>query len=350
MKKADIIVDLQFGSTGKGALAGYLAMTRDYDTVVTANRPNAGHTFIDAAGNEMIHKILPNSAVGPKVDTVLIGPGAVFDMAQLLKEINTLELFGYDKFQVFIHEAAVLVTDEHRKGEEGYSRIGSTRQGAATAIMQKLERDEDADPTVKHRSAIPHARVSVVCPAFYAERVRAAKSMLLEGAQGYSLGIDAGFWPYCTSRNCTVAQFLADMAIPHSYVRKVIGTARTYPIRVAGNSGPCYEDQREITWAGLGQIEELTTVTKKVRRVFTFSVKQVYDAIVANQPDEIFLNFCNYLDTEKTIKLANCIQALLDEAGPTGSRVKYFGHGPGLHDMREVCEAAKTPTIGSEEC
>ncbi len=45
--KVDLVVDLQFGSTGKGLLCGYLSESDDYDTVITANMPNAGHTYID---------------------------------------------------------------------------------------------------------------------------------------------------------------------------------------------------------------------------------------------------------------------------------------------------------------
>jgi hypothetical protein len=74
--KIDMVVDMQYGSTGKGAIAGYLATHRDYDTVITANTPNSGHTFIDIDGNVMIHKVLPNSVVGENVFKVLIGPGA----------------------------------------------------------------------------------------------------------------------------------------------------------------------------------------------------------------------------------------------------------------------------------
>lgn len=36
-----MIVDLQYGSTGKGAIAGYLSTKNDYDTVISANMPNA---------------------------------------------------------------------------------------------------------------------------------------------------------------------------------------------------------------------------------------------------------------------------------------------------------------------
>ena len=45
--KAYMILDLQFGSTGKGLLAGFLAKSRQPDVVITAWGPNAGHTYID---------------------------------------------------------------------------------------------------------------------------------------------------------------------------------------------------------------------------------------------------------------------------------------------------------------
>ncbi len=77
MNKLDLIVDLQYGSTGKGLIAGYLAEKHGYDCVVNANMPNAGHTYIDDKGQKMVHKVLPNGIVSPSCDTVLIGPGSV---------------------------------------------------------------------------------------------------------------------------------------------------------------------------------------------------------------------------------------------------------------------------------
>ena len=77
MTKAYMILDLQFGSTGKGLLAGYLAKTKQPDVVVTAWGPNAGHTYIDEDGREYIHRMLANGIVSPKLKTVLIGPGSV---------------------------------------------------------------------------------------------------------------------------------------------------------------------------------------------------------------------------------------------------------------------------------
>lgn len=333
MKKADIIVDLQFGSTGKGAIAGYLAVHGDYDTVITANRPNAGHTFIDEKGQKMVTKILPNGIVGPTVKHALIGPGAIFDRKQLLKELAMFDEFGYGDINIFIHEAAVLLQDLHKVGESDFSRIGSTQQGAGTAQIAKMLRDPDTNPLVQgHDFGDP--RIMVVAPEAYYQLINKSKSILVEGAQGYSLGIDAGFWPYCTSRNCTVNQFLSDCSIPHTYLRKVIGVARTYPIRVAGTSGPCYDDQRETTWETLGVEAEYTTVTKKQRRVFTFSYDQIIEAIQANQPDEIFLNFCNYIREEKSVMVCRQLQNLLNVHTYWG-KVRYTGWGPNVGDIRD---------------
>lgn len=331
-KKVDVIVDLQFGSTGKGAIAGYLGVNGDYDVVVGANRPNAGHTFIDKYDNVMIHKVLPNAIVGGSVRTVLIGGGAVFSEEQLYKEIDHLALCGYRGTDILIHESAVVLQSAHKEVEAELSRIGSTQQGAMAAVIDKMSRNMEDSPLAKD-AGLDSDYVRVISQNEYLGVLHDAKSVLLEGAQGYSLGIDAGFWPYCTSRNCTVAQFLADAGVPAGMLRKVIGTARTFPIRVAGNSGHGYFDQKETTWAEIGQEEEFTTVTKKMRRVFTFSMIQIEEAIAANLPDEIFLNFVNYLPPSDAGALWSEINVI---GKKYGARVKYVGHGASINDLEKV--------------
>ena len=56
-------------------------------------------------------------------------------------------------------------------------------------------------------------------------------------------------------------------------------TARVYPIRVAGNSGPL---AGETTWEELGLPEEKTTVTHKTRRVGQWDRKLIREAGLAN--------------------------------------------------------------------
>ena len=224
-KKVDMIVDLQFGSTGKGLLAGYLATTRNYDVCVTANMPNAGHTFIDANGNKMIHKVLPNGVVGKSVGWALIGPGAVFCPRRLNAERETLRSFGYGHFSVAIHPNAIMLKPAHREAEGNMGRIGSTMQGSAEAMIEKIHRPEY--PVTVGQRGHPLA----VSAEMYDEILQEATSVLAEGAQGFSLGINQRFYPYCTSRECTPSRFLSDMAIPHALLRTTIGTARVHPIR-----------------------------------------------------------------------------------------------------------------------
>lgn len=301
MTHVTAIVDLQFGSTGKGLLAGMLSQRNNYDLVVSANMPNAGHTFVDPEGRAWVNKVLPSGVYSKDLRFVCIGPGAVFDPDQLKKEFADLRSRNIAAGLV-IHPYASLLLPEHKKAEEeSLSGIGSTMQGSMEAMVHKLRRPTDPtkSPTVAmNLSALGSLADCVTTPGLWIKMMREAKHILVEGSQGYSLGINAGFYPYCTSRDCTVWRLLADCAVSPTENLRVIGSARLHPIRVGntgdGWSGPCYDDQQETTWEAIGVPPEYTTVTKRQRRVFTFSKKQIEEAIYANRVDEVFLNFCNY--------------------------------------------------------
>lgn len=332
-KKVDMIVDLQYGSTGKGLIAGYLAVKHKYDLVVNANMPNAGHTFIDARGNKMIHKVLPNGIVSPKCTKVLLGPGSIFDINQLGKEIKAAKKIGYlENAAIYVHHAAVILSPTHVQTEtEIMDDIGSTLSGSASAMIHKIMRmSGEENPTVSNPALIgvlDDIGATVITNVEYNLLIKEANNILAEGAQGFSLGINEKFYPFCTSRDCSVSRFLSDMAIPVPYLNKVIGTARTYPIRVGGNSGGCYKDQIEIEWKTINQKPERTTVTNRERRLFTFSYNQILEAMYMMAPDEVFLNFCNYLADEAT--LTNMIHMF-------SGKVKYLGHGPAIGDISEI--------------
>jgi len=335
MKKADLIIDLQYGSTGKGLLAGFMGATGEYDTVINANMPNAGHTYIDVCGNKMMHKVLPNGLVGKSVKRVMIAAGSIFDPKVLEREIAMLNNYGYKQFNVFIHEDAVVLDYRHTVAEQTDTTlegIGSTRQGTSAAMIQKLLRNGVRNPTVKTADkSCWYFKYTIVTQHQWLLMLKSAEEILIEGAQGYSLGINAGFYPFSTSRDCTPARFMADCGVPLPYLRRVIGTARLHPIRVGGNSGPCYPDQTEISWEALGQEPEKTTVTQRVRRVFTWSQLQIEEAILACQPDEVFLNFCNY-DPDGVEKIVTKIHKAGSNAG-CHANVRYKGWGPSHLDV-----------------
>jgi adenylosuccinate synthase len=286
--KVDLVVDLQFGSTGKGLICGYLGETGDYDTCITANMPNAGHTYIDANGTKYITKVLPASFVGPAIKQVLIGPGAVFDLEQLKKEMAWLR----SDQTLRIHPGAMVLTPDHRKKEAALDHIGSTKQGSAAAVIEKMWRLGNA-PTAKVVLRDTRYAQYVASHSEWRIRLESSSGILAEGSQGFSLGINTQFYPYTTSRDCSPAAFLSNMGIPIPMLDMVIGTCRTLPIRVGGTSGDCYPDQEELSWDELQLQPEKTTVTNRERRIFTYSKMQIEEACWHCAPDLVFLNFAS---------------------------------------------------------
>ena len=328
MKKVDLVVDMQYGSTGKGLIAGYLAETGGYDTVVNANMPNAGHTYIDKNGRKWIHKVLPSGIVSPNLKRVMIGPGSVFSPARLLSEIEDSKdiLQGV---RIMIHPNAVPLTAEHVADDKDVAaRIGGTGQGSGAALQAKVNR------TASVASASDDWYTSLVCThEEWRQALLDSTKILAEGAQGYSLSVSEKFYPYCTSRDCTPGRFLADMAIPAQMLNEVIGTMRTLPIRSGGNTGPCYDDQREMTWDELNMDPELATVTFKQRRIFTLSKKQTEDAMFGIMPNKIFLNFCNYITPDEVTELVQYINSVAQQYG--GS-VQFLGYGATFTDIQAL--------------
>lgn len=356
VRRVNLILDLQFGSTGKGLLAGFTAMRDAPDTVVTAWAANAGHTFIDNNGRKFIHTMLANGIVSKNLKRVLLGPGSVIDPDNLLKEILECRdvLRNAD---ILVHTNAAIITQAHRDEEAGpMTKIGSTKKGCGAAAIHRIRRNPD-DNNSAGSALVGHPvldYVRVVSVEEYNHQLDLSEVVQIEGAQGYSLSMYHGFYPYCTSRDVTTAQILADCGIPAGNKWgeiTVLGTARTYPIRVAnryndkgeqiGWSGPAYPDQEEVTFEALGQEIELTTVTKLPRRIFTFSKDQVYQGIRQNGVDEVFLNFANYCKSPE--ELFDIIRKIHDAGAP----VRYLGFGPTVNDV--YCFGDEIPSFKAIE-
>lgn len=330
-KKVTMIVDLQFGSTGKGLIAGAWAEKYKPDVVINANMPNAGHTYINDAGRVWIHKVLPNGIVSPNLEHIMIGPGSVFSLEQLRKELSDSEDIIH-LTQIMIHPDAMVLQDEHRRVEqECLSGISSTMQGSGAALVDKMARNPTRDFRAAKMLKGTEFETCLKDQRAWRHVISHAKNILAEGAQGYSLGLSAGFWPYCTSRDCTPARFASDMGLPWDMIKDVIGTCRVHPIRVGntpdGFSGEHYLDQRELQWdKDLGIEPEKTTVTKRDRRIFSWSWLQIHEAMTYCAPTEIFLNFCNYNEAQ-----AEEICKGFDRM--YGFTPKYLGYGPRKSDV-----------------
>lgn len=341
----DMILDLQYGSTGKGLIAGWLAKRKNYDTAVCAFATNAGHTYIDKSrGINMMTQQLPTAISSPTVVNVLIGPGAAVHADTLRAELDRYGHMLVGK-NILIHPQAAVVEDYHADFEisDGRTAMGSTAKGVGEAYIERMRRRPEVNNTVRARWAGTSLQKYVASEAQYRDALQLAEDIIVEGAQGFSLSMYHGQYPYTTSRDVTPWQVAADCGLPFKWASyfNIIGTLRTFPIRVNnrdGSSGPCYPDQVEVNWSEVGVLPELTTVTKLPRRIFTFSQQQLDEAIFHCggywNSASLFLNFCNYIADPKEL------QALITEietprvARLNPPKVNWMGWGPDDADVK----------------
>lgn len=335
---AYVLVDGQFGSTGKGLLAGLLA---EYGagrlTHVTTNAgPNSGHTAYYQAQDGEPEKIMTQQIpiasvflekIGAPVCTILNG-GAIIDPDILSDEVSKYGMTdAATQTRLLIHPTAAIIIDEDRQADRAIvGKVAGTGKGIGPAIARKTMRLGGPDAVETYRPMLPGE------PRFNEmswDRMWDWRYdvVFVETAQGYSLGLNsARFYPHVTSRECTVMQAIADARIPVDMVRETVVCLRTYPIRVGnspegGYSGDCYPDQRELTWEEIGVEPEITTVTKRVRRVFSWSRIQFQECMAANRPSTLFLNFANYM---KPPELRGLIETMMEDYRAV------IGHDPDL--------------------
>lgn len=308
------LVGGQFGSEGKGLIVGHIA--KDYSAHVRVGAANAGHTLYtrnathppdyDAdAWQKHVMQQLPCAAYANPRARLYIGPGALISPGILEHEYNINWSWrvrkGIRSPQVFVDSRAHVIQEEHIEREQASTlaeRIGSTstiaREGIGAAQAARVMRDESCELVHQTKRLPPVDVVNV------ASRLARENNILLEGTQGYGLSNTNGNFPYVTSRNTTAAGLCADAGVAPTRLDRVILVCRTYPIRVAGNSGPFAAGSEEIEWGDIGidPEKERTTVTKKIRRVATFSMEQVQEAAAVNGATEIALTFADYLDPD----------------------------------------------------
>jgi adenylosuccinate synthase len=326
----DVIVGGLYGSEGKGNIAFHLAP--EYDLLVRVGGPNAAHKVYLASGDKFTHFSLPS---GTKAGTaqLAIGPGSVIDLPDLQREIAECDVSA-ERLSI---DPQVVVIEERDKEIEAElkGRIGSTVSGTGSATARRVMRGEDVRLARDYEDLHPYIRPTTeILERAYA----AGDRIMLEGTQGSGLSLHHGPFPYATSRDTNVGGCLAESGIAPARVRKVIMVVRTYPIRVAGNSGPL---TRELTWAdiearsGLKDLEttELTSKTKKLRRVGEPEWDLLRKAALLNAPSDIALTFADYLGEENAKawrfeQLTEDTLEFIDEVERvTGARVSLISTG-----------------------
>jgi adenylosuccinate synthase len=257
---------------------------------------------------------------------VYLSAGAIIDRDTLRREAEK-----YPTVPIFVHPNAAIVTDEDKAAElEGtIAEVAGTRSGTGAALSRKILRDPLAIASKSLGNIAPNVVIQN-------HRLKPEQhSYFMEVAQGFSLGIHSQFYPKVTSRECTIMQGMADARIAPRHFARCYMAIRTFPIRVGNvddySSGEWYEDQEELEWSDIGVQPELTTVTKRIRRVATFSMTQFYEACYANDPDFVFLSHMDYLSPEDQSDL---LEALLNVRNRTNKGFSFIlGRGPRVNDI-----------------
>jgi len=300
--KVNMCIGGGFGSTGKGAISAAIAMDNDITVSCSTTSPNAGHTFYWDDRKYVTH-LIPASAIINKRNQIYFSAESVIDEDLLLKEIDE---FNIDPARIAIHPRAMVIRQEDKNQEHqpgGIEVIASTQSGTGAVRAAKILRQPvtvEQHPRLKEFARVlPLMRWMDDFDA----------GIYVETGQGLGLDINHGLaYPYCTSRSVHPGQILAELGVLPQYMGNLMLCTRTFPIRVGnptrdgkevGYSGPFYDDSTEIQFKDLGVEDELTTVTKRVRRVSTFSMEQYEYEIDFLRPTHVFLNFINYYENGK---------------------------------------------------
>jgi adenylosuccinate synthase len=327
-----VVVGGQFGSEGKGKVALEIARRTGARVVVRVGGTNSGHTGVDEAGVVWPLRQLPAAVLAPSAVAVL-PPGAVIDPEIFFREVRELHLAA-DRVRVSPNATVISQADKENERVAGLvQQIGSTGSGTGAALIRRIQRRREGRILAKHHPAL--AGYLEDTSAFMRDVLRAGDRIVIEGSQGFGLSLlHSGHYPNATSRDTTAAAFVGEAGMSPLDVDDITLVIRAHPIRVAGNSGDL---KGETTWAVIAEAAglpadycELTTATKKVRRVGIFDPEIVERALEANNPTRIVLNHFDYVDSgvrDRTFsRRATEFLAFVERS--IGREIDWLGTGP----------------------
>lgn len=322
------IVGAQLGDEGKGKFADIYSESAEI-IVRFQGGNNAGHTVVVDGDEYKLHHV-PSGVL--RGGTGVIGNGCVVDPRVLLDELDGLRDRGVDA-DLLVAERAHVIMPYHRvidgieEDAKGDMAAGTTGRGIGPtyedkvgrrgvrvldllkpdALREKLEYvvptkralveevfgvdiDENGhadafDVDAVHDEYVEygkHLRESVVNASEYInDRMDDGDDVLFEGAQGTSLDIDHGIYPYLTSSNTTVGGACAGAGVGATRLRETVGVMKAYLSRVG--TGPLPTELENDVGDHLVDVgDEYGTTTGRRRRVGWFDLPMVRHAARLN--------------------------------------------------------------------
>ncbi len=348
-----VVVGGQWGDEGKGRIIDLLAQKAHIVARYSAGN-NAGHTVVNELGEFKLHLVPAGIFYPDKV--CVIGNGLVVDPSVLLGEIDELESRGVSvRGRLSLSNRAQVLMPWHplidRLDEElrGKGAIGTTGRGVGPAFADKvgragvrvadlldkesllqllsflvpyknaiLEKLYGAEPLSLERVHAEYADYGSRLAPFVAdvgtlvqEALVRGDTVLLEGAQGALLDLDAGTYEYVTS---SVPSSLAGGAtigigIGPTQIDRVLGVYKAYNTRVGNGPMPTEltDETGDLLREG-GPRPEYGATTGRPRRCGWFDAVAAHYTARINGVTAIALTRLDVLDQLPTIKVCTAYQ------------------------------------------
>ena len=341
--KITAIVGAQWGDEGKGKITDFFAGESDY-VVRFHGGNNAGHTVIVDGKIFKLHLIPSGIIYGGPMS--IIGNGVVVDPKALLDEIEYIKGKEIDPRLMISDRAHVIMPyhielDGALSNHQGNLAAGSTRRGIAPVyadkmfrngiriidllepdvLMEKLTKGYNFTRGIIEKALSQKLEISIdeIFESYcdYGKKLspyisdtsvelynalKNDKSILFEGAQGISLDVDHGIYPYTTSSNTAAGHISTGTGVSFRDIGRIIGVVKAYLSRVGESPLPSeiHGNEAESLREKGG---EYGTTTGRPRRVGWLDLVQVRQAVRVNGLTEIALTKLDVLNGFDTIKV-----------------------------------------------
>ncbi len=339
-----VVIGTQWGDEGKGKIIDVLS--RNVSAVVRyQGGNNAGHTLVINGEKTVLH-LVPCGIFHTDL-MCLIGHGVVLSLQSLQEEVELLENAGIPvQDRLRISAGCPLVMPYHvgldraREAKLGAGAIGTTHRGIGPAHEDRVARTgvrlEDAlvadifsekitalldyhnfvlknylqAPTYDTQQMIDHGLTFADkyrhliddIPSHIHRLCQSEKHILFEGAQGSSLDIDQGTYPYVTSSNTTSGSVCTGSGVGPKRIDHVLGITKAYATRVG--QGPFVTELDDAAGVALGaRGDEFGATTSRKRRCGWLDLVALKRAIQINGITSLCLTKLDVLDTFETINI-----------------------------------------------
>ena len=345
LSKITTIVGAQWGDEGKGKITDFFAGQSDY-VVRFHGGNNAGHTVIVDGKTFKLHLIPSGVIYGQPLS--VIGNGVVVDPKALIDEIQYLKDKGIEP-KLMVSDRAHVIMPYHIALDGALSNhqdnlaAGSTNRGIAPVYADKMYRNgirmidliepdifsekldkgfdfnkglienalgQSLDYSKKeiYKTYIEYGKIlepyisDVSVELFNA--YKKGKNILFEGAQGMSLDVDHGIYPYTTSSNTAAGHVSIGTGVSFKSVNRIIGVVKAYLSRVGESPLPTELNDKTADYIRESGGEYGTT-TGRPRRIGWLDLVQVRQAVRVNGLTEIALTKLDVLNNIDELLICN---------------------------------------------